>query len=139
MSVSDRIVELRNNQRLSQKELAQRLKIDRSVLSRIEGGTRPIRDDELKLFADYFNVSADYLLERATPRAHPLSAEQRKVLSVFDALSEESKILFLGMLNSLRVLHVKTKQKTAGVVQNNSGGTNYIATGGNNDYTIVVQ
>ena len=62
MSVSSRIMELRERRGLNQKELAENLKINRSVLNRIENGTRPVRDDELKIFADYFDVSADYLL-----------------------------------------------------------------------------
>jgi len=62
-NVSNKIVFLRENRGLTQTELADILKINRSVLNRIEKDTRPIRDEELKSIADYFRVSVDYLLD----------------------------------------------------------------------------
>ena len=61
MFLGQRIVELREEHDLTQKELAEKLDFNRSVLNRIEQGTRPCRDDELKKLADYFNVTADTL------------------------------------------------------------------------------
>ena len=87
MSVCGKIIELRERCGLNQKELAERLSMNRSVLNRIENGTRPVRDDELKIFADYFNVSADYLLGRVAPKSHALSDEQTSVLNSFDSLN----------------------------------------------------
>ena len=83
MSVSSNVVKLRERRGLNQKELAESLGMNRSVLNRIENGTRPVRDDELKLFADYFNVSADYLLGRDATKATPLSDEQATLLKDF--------------------------------------------------------
>lgn len=64
MTPGERIIELRESIDINQTELAQKIEINRSVLNRIEQGTRAIRDDELKKFADFFHVSTDYLLGR---------------------------------------------------------------------------
>ena len=94
--------QLRERHGLNQKELAESLGVNRSVLNRIENGTRPVRDDELKLFADYFNVSADYLLGRDAPA---LSDEQVTLLKGFDTLNTAGRKLLVGVLDSLRVSH----------------------------------
>ena len=74
------------------------------MLNRIEKGTRPIRDDELKTIADYFNVSTDYLLGRDNLNRNTLlSNEQKKLLRGFDDLNDESKRLILGMIGQLNV------------------------------------
>lgn len=65
MSISgDRIKKLREAQGLSQLELADRIGINNSVLSRIESGKRPVEDSEINQFADFFDVSGDYILGR---------------------------------------------------------------------------
>ncbi|MBR0261387.1 MAG: helix-turn-helix transcriptional regulator [Selenomonadaceae bacterium] len=108
MSVAGNIITLRERQGLNQKELAESLNMNRSVLNRIENGTRPVRDDELKIIADYFNVSADYLLGRETPKAPTLSDEQTTVLSGFDALNSAGRKLLVAILNSLRISRAAT-------------------------------
>lgn len=105
MSVSGKVVKLREHRGLNQKELAESLGMNRSVLNRIENGTRPVRDDELKLFADYFNVSADYLLGRDAANVPPLSDEQATLLKGFAALNSGGRKLLIGVLDSLRVSH----------------------------------
>jgi transcriptional regulator with XRE-family HTH domain len=64
MSVGEMIVMLRTKLGMTQTEFAERTKISRSVMNRIELGTRPVRDDELILIADFFGVTTDYLLGR---------------------------------------------------------------------------
>ena len=105
MGVPANIIKLRENLGLNQKELAEALNMNRSVLNRIENGTRPVRDDELTVFADYFNVSADYLLGRETPKAPALSDEQTTVLKGFDSLNSAGRNLLVAVLDSLRVSH----------------------------------
>ncbi len=105
MSVAGNIIRLRERQGLSQKELAANLNMNRSVLNRIENGTRPVRDDELKTIADYFDVSADYLLGRKMPKVPSLSDEQIDILKGFDSLNSTGRNLLFGVLDSLRVTH----------------------------------
>ena len=47
---------------LSQRELAEAISIDRSMISLYENDHREIPTSTAKLFADFFNVSIDYLL-----------------------------------------------------------------------------
>ncbi|WP_236418710.1 helix-turn-helix transcriptional regulator [Paenibacillus sp. JJ-223] len=66
MSVSgERIKKLREEKGLSQLEFAERIGMSNSVLSRIESGKRPLEDEEINLFADFFEVSGDYILGRS--------------------------------------------------------------------------
>lgn len=62
MVVGSRIKLIRDLNGLTQKELADKVKINYSVLSRIESGERPARDEEIKCISKVLNVSSDYLL-----------------------------------------------------------------------------
>lgn len=62
MNVGKRIAQLREAQGMSQALFSEKIGINRSVLNRIEFGTRPVRDNELRDIANFFHVSADYLL-----------------------------------------------------------------------------
>ena len=65
-----RIKELREEKFWSMKELAKRVYVTPSQISRIESGEiRSINSDLLTLFADVFGVSADYILGRTTIRS----------------------------------------------------------------------
>ncbi|WP_411734934.1 helix-turn-helix domain-containing protein [Paenibacillus sp. M2] len=66
MSVTGkRIKNLREERGLSQLEFSERIGMSNSVLSRIESGKRPIEDNEINIFADFFEVSGDYILGRS--------------------------------------------------------------------------
>ena len=73
MLTGERIRNTREDMDILQQELADAIKINVSVLSRIEKGTRQIRDDELVKIADKLHVTTDYLLGR-TDDARPLEA-----------------------------------------------------------------
>ena len=105
MTTGERISILRESRNVLQKDLAKAIHVDPVVLNRIEKGKRSARDDEIKAIADYFNVSADYLLGRDTTKAPSLSDEQKKLLSGFDTLNSAGRNLLVGVLNSLRVSH----------------------------------
>ena len=57
-----RIKELRQQNNLTQVRLAMDLNISQNTLSRYETGEREASYETLKLIADYFDVSIDYLL-----------------------------------------------------------------------------
>ncbi len=59
-----RLKELRNKNGISQLKLAMDLNMSQNSISRYETGAREADYKALILFADYFNVSIDYLLER---------------------------------------------------------------------------
>jgi len=59
----ERIRNLREDNDLFQKELAEYLKCSQVTYSRYELGKRDIPTDVLKKLANYFNTSIDYLLD----------------------------------------------------------------------------
>lgn len=94
--IGSRIVKARENSNLTQLELAEKTYINKSVLNRIEKGTRPARDVELLAISDATNVSVDYLLGKSQfkdedyIKSHlsnslpdDLTEEQRKEISKF--------------------------------------------------------
>ena len=87
MSIGKKIIELRESQGLTQSMLAEKININRSVLNRIELESRPIRADELKLIADFFHVSTDYLLGR--DESAPESEERPHVKKI-DSLPQDT-------------------------------------------------
>lgn len=64
MTIGERIVSLRENKNITQRQLAKMIDINVSVLNRIELNLRPLRDTEIIAICDVFHVSADYLLGR---------------------------------------------------------------------------
>ena len=79
----DRLKLLRKNKKLSQKKLGEKLGMAISTISGYEKGTRTPDLDKLKLIADFFNVSIDYLLERETQ----LNNAEKEFLEDIDRLS----------------------------------------------------
>ena len=59
-----RLKSLRRSRGITQQRLAIDLNMNQNSISRYENGTREADYRSLILFADYFNVSIDYLLER---------------------------------------------------------------------------
>ena len=59
-----RLKTLRKKRRISQLKLAMDLNMNQNSISRYENGEREADYETLIRFADYFNVSIDYLLER---------------------------------------------------------------------------
>lgn len=87
MVLGYKIRKLREYHGLSQLELSKKFKISNSVLSRIEQGERSVRDDELLAFADFFDVSTDYLLGRTNLRNYP----ETFAAHTDDDMSDEAK------------------------------------------------
>lgn len=63
-TVGERIAFLREKRGLSQPQLAKKLNVGTSTIGMWETGKRGLKDETLKLIADFFNVSTDYLLGR---------------------------------------------------------------------------
>ena len=59
-----RLKELRKQKGITQIKLAMDLNLSQNSISRYEQGVREADYKTLIMFADYFNVSIDYLLER---------------------------------------------------------------------------
>lgn len=68
MEIGRRIVSLREKRGWTQKELANRVKLNVSVMNRIELNERPVKDNELLNLANVLEVSTDYLLGRTNQK-----------------------------------------------------------------------
>lgn len=76
MDTAQRIVQLRSDKNWTQKELAEHVNINVSVMNRIESGDRPIKGNELSAVATVLDVTTDYLLGR-TEKTDSNEAEQK--------------------------------------------------------------
>lgn len=83
----DTLKKLRDESNLTQSELANKLNITRSSLSLYELGKRTPDFNTLSKIADFFNVSADYLLGRTNVRNNV----ETFVAHTDDDLSDEAK------------------------------------------------
>ena len=59
---AERLKDLRQGMKLSQKDLAVKTSLTQSAISKWELGTRQIGIDALRILARFFKVSADYLI-----------------------------------------------------------------------------
>lgn len=134
--IVERLKSLRNSNKVSQKDFAQALKVSQQTVASWEVGRTEPSNTALKDIADYFNVSTDYLLGR-DEKAISLSNLQITLLKMFDRLNIEGQDLIMRIINSLEITHSKENDNTSGIVQKNSGGTNFLVTGGKNSYGIV--
>lgn len=93
MSFGDTLRNLLEERDLSQKELALQLNMAPSTLSSYIQNSREPDFATLKLFASYFSVSTDYLLENPISlTSTPLETE---MLRVFRSLSKEQQEICL--------------------------------------------
>lgn len=94
-----RIYNLRVKHDVQQGELARAIQLHQSVLNRIEHGTRPARDNEIRDIARFFAVSADFLLGiDSSDRKHPptITADHAEVL-----LSDSTEIELIKKFRAL--------------------------------------
>lgn len=66
--ISQRLIELRHQHNLSQRDLARQLQLhgydmDKNVITRIETNKRYVTDVELKALTEIFHVSYEYLID----------------------------------------------------------------------------
>ena len=94
MILGERLKALRTAKKMSQKELAERIGIAKSVISFYESGDRFPSYDVLITIARIFNVTTDYLLDverERTVNVSGLSEEDiAAVTTVIDALKRKS-------------------------------------------------
>lgn len=91
-----RLKELRKHAGKTQLEVANALGISRQAYSNYESEAREPDYETLLRIADYFEVSTDYILERAkektsSPLSDPLSEEDAALLEAFHAASSETR------------------------------------------------
>lgn len=133
MKVGEIIQHLRDEKGLNQKELAEKVGLSQSVMNRIELGTRPVRDEELKKIAEILGTTTDYLLgasdvrnlytdEEKYPDVHDVEEamkiilEQPGLMLKGELLSDESKIILANAIQmGLRTAEeIEKKKKNKG-------------------------
>lgn len=67
----EKLAELRQDHKMTQRALAQRLHVTSGTISNYENGNHLPDVDKLVDLADLFGVSTDYLLDRCSWRSHP--------------------------------------------------------------------
>ena len=100
MKFGDRLRELLELNELSQKQLGEKLNIAPSTIGNYVRNIREPDHATLKVFANYFNVSVDFLLGNTVE--NELNDEEQLLLTVYKGLScsykkiliEEAKLLF---------------------------------------------
>lgn len=89
--LTKRLIDLRESSGLSQSDVARRIGIDNSSLSRIESGSRKVSAEELAKFADLFDVTTDYLLGKNNT---PAWATKQDVVDLQDVLDDKDGTSF---------------------------------------------
>lgn len=102
-----RLRELRTEKNLLQKDLAEKLGVDRTTYSKYESGASEPNYETLLKLADIFDVSIDYLLGRdekgkkpASDEADGLSEEELELIRLYGRASLETQAAALGMLRA---------------------------------------
>ncbi|MGE3537403.1 MAG: helix-turn-helix domain-containing protein [Candidatus Tectimicrobiota bacterium] len=105
MSLAKKIVQLRKERNLTQKELASIVGVHFSHMSRYERGISLPSVDVVKKLAQMFHVSADYLLFEESQAMVPADITDQELLQQFERISRMSereksavKILLEGLI-----------------------------------------
>lgn len=94
----NRIKELRAELDMKQADLADRLKIARTVVSKYELGQVDLSTDTVRRLCEIFGVSADYLLGLSSRRSPEISPEDAELLAAYHAAPEEIRDIVDGAL-----------------------------------------
>lgn len=101
-----KLKKLRFEKGITQAKFAKIIGVAQQTVGSWEKGNSAPNYEILKKIADYFNVSADYLLDRENANKNiSLSDEQRHLLRDFDSLNADGRSTLRTILNSLRVTH----------------------------------
>ena len=99
-----RLTELRKEKHLTQQRLAIDLGIDQSSISSYETSKYLPTVEVLAKYAEYFGVSADYLLgltEVKTPAKIPVDDQTTYAFSLFASLPDSARQRAIGYMESL--------------------------------------
>ena len=109
--VQNRLKELRQEKRLTLRDLAEKIGIDHTAISRIENGGRNLSDDDIVKICQFFECSADYLLCLSDVRtiavlpavaAPKLDQYQLALYNASKPLSKDEKTQILDFVNYIK-------------------------------------
>ena len=98
-TIGKRLAEIRKSKKFKQTELAEMLNVSQQVISNIERGVTAPDIEQLKKFADIYNIS----LDRLVGREFFCDADdvERKIISYIKRMDDEGKELSLGLLSQV--------------------------------------
>ena len=102
-----RLIELREERKLTQSDIANAIKTSRTNIGRWEKGLNEPSSSQIVKLADFFQVSADYLLEREDDFGNVTVVDSER-----DALTYlEKKLLYFVFVAKLYFFVVKNKKR----------------------------
>jgi len=104
LSFSQKLMLLRKEKKVSQRQLADFLDIGASNIARYENGRLPTPDILIKL-SGYFGVSTDYLLKDDFQQDQDTSA----ILQQLNTLSKQDKSVVLGLIQGVMDSYLKNR------------------------------
>jgi len=91
-SIGEKLREIREEKGFPQKHVAQLLGLHRPNYSKIENNEQNLTPHQIKLFCEFFNISADYILDIKIDHKVTLSQmEQDSILKAIDTIKDTIK------------------------------------------------
>lgn len=102
----NRLLELRTENNLTQRAIAKLLNVSQGTYNNWENSNTQPSIEQLIQLSRLFKVSIDYIVRNSDDygsmfSANVLTAEQKKLLELFDTLSPEGKASLLSFLNAV--------------------------------------
>lgn len=94
MSFKDKLKELRKQRSITQEDLAKQIGISKSAIGMYESGQREPNFETLEIFADYFNVTMDELLDRDTQTGYYTDPETADIANALKEGDGMLRVLF---------------------------------------------
>lgn len=99
--MTNRLKQLRKEKGLTLKELGKIASMTDANISMIENGKHSLSEQNTKFFADYFNVSTDYLLGKSDVRNPKFSNISFALGGLEDELTDKDKEMIMNLAQSL--------------------------------------
>jgi len=95
--------ELRMEKKMSQDKIAEELDVSQSLINKWENHISTPAPEMLDYIADYFNVSADYLIGRTRYRNLEMNNSEidKQLYSKSKLLSDDEKMVILNVMNAI--------------------------------------
>lgn len=103
MNIGDKIKKLRKERRWGQAELAKKLDVHTTHISRLETDKYTPSLELLMKMAEIFEVTTDYLLYENTDNIGPLNLKDKTLfekMKLIDELEDKDKIIILGVIDA---------------------------------------
>ncbi len=104
METNEILKKLRNINRISQKQLADDLGIGQATVCQWEKGISKPTCDTIAALAQYYEVTADFILGLSDEGDRQLNKEQEAFLGLFDNLTSVQKELIIGIMMQMKDL-----------------------------------